>query len=159
MQLCFAISRDYKPGIVSVLEPSCKINLKWCRRYMNQLCFFYNDLLFKITILCVFLKNGTISSVFSGNGMCVSEGNKRMVSLPVHNAFKVLLLVDNCIGTFAHAGDEESLSKSCHNRSDTYLLSLYYRTGTIYYRTLYNIVNRNIDGKPQCRYRMQLCVA
>lgn len=97
--------------------------------------------------------------MFSVNGMCVSEGNKRTVSLPVHNAFKVLLLVDNCIATFVHAGDEESLSKSCYNRSDTYLLSFYYTIGTIYYRTLYNIVYRNIDRKPQCRYRMQLCVA
>lgn len=54
MQLGFAISRDDKPGIVSVLELSRKITLKWCRKYMNQLCFFYDDLLFKITILCLF---------------------------------------------------------------------------------------------------------
>ena len=57
----------------------------------------------------------------SVNSMCVREGNKRTVSLPACNAFK--MLVDNCIGPFAHAGDEESLSKSCHNRSVTYLLS------------------------------------
>lgn len=56
MQLGFAISRDDKPGIVSVLELSRKITLKWCRKYMNQLLFFYDDLLFKITILCVFFK-------------------------------------------------------------------------------------------------------